>query len=196
MTDQQQEMLACIVARYNVLAGSSLKLIQENMVVREIKKDDHVIKEHKQNAHEYFLLDGILQSTITNGDGECITTGFYSGGMVLTPHFARTIKGRSIFSLQALTDVLLTEMPVTVLDSLRYSFNDIKQFGLKVVEQELLKTIQHDIGFRGMSAKQRLISFRNNYPSLENMIPHGIIASYLGVTPVSFSRLRNELAKN
>ncbi len=188
-------MLARVINKYNELSGPSLKLMVENVIIQEINKDDYVTREHKQNTYEYFLLDGILQSTIVNDEGESITTGFYNSGMVLTPHFARTIKGRSIFNLQALTDTLLAEMPVTVLDSLRYSFSDIKQFGLKVVEQELLKTIQHDISFRAMSAKQRLLSFRSNYPSLENLIPHTIIASYLGITPVSFSRLRNELTK-
>lgn len=195
MTNRQSELLAGIIARYRVLTIPSLKLMLENTTVREISKDDFVIREQKLNACEYFLLEGILQTTITNDEGEDITTGFYTNGMVLTPHFARTIKGKSIYNLQALTPVVLAEMPVTVLDSLRYSFGDIKEFGLKVVEQELLKSIHHDIGFRAMSAKQRLLAFRQNYPALENLIPHTLIASYLGVTPVSFSRLRNELAR-
>lgn len=195
MTNQQNDLLTGIIARYNVLTASSLRLMLENAAVREINKEDYVLREHKQNGYEYFVLDGILQTTIINDDGEEITTGFCSSGMVLTPHFARTIKGKSIFNLQALSPVVMAEMPVAVLDSLRYSFGDIKQFGLKVVEQELLKSIQHDIGFRAMSAKQRLLAFRHNYPSLENLVPHTLIASYLGVTPVSFSRLRNELAR-
>lgn len=195
MTNPQSELLAGIIAKYRVLTATSLKLMLESATAREIVKDEFVIREQKLNACEYFLLDGILQTTIINEEGEDITTGFCSSGMVLTPHFARTIKGKSIFNLQALTPVVLAEMPVAVLDSLRYSFSDIKEFGLKVVEQELLKSIHHDIGFRAMSAKQRLLAFRHNYPSLENLIPHTLIASYLGVTPVSFSRLRNELAR-
>lgn len=195
MTDQHAKIMTGIIANYNELTAPSLKLMLDNAVVREISREEYVIRENKPNDHEYFLLEGIMRSTLLNDQHESITTGFYAEGTVLTPHFARTIKGRSIFNLEALTDVILAEMPVTVLDSLRYSFPDIKQFGLKVVEQELLKTIQHDTSFRAMSAKQRLVSFRNNYPSLENIIPHTIIASYLGVTPVSLSRLRNELAR-
>jgi len=195
MTNPQHDLLTGIITRYHMMTPSSLKLMVENVKVLEINKDDYVLREQKQNACEYFILQGILQVTIVNEEGEDITTGFYSDGMVLTPHFARTIKGKSIYNLQALTPVVLAEMPVAVLDSLRYSFGDIKQFGLKVVEQELLKSIHHDIGFRAMSAKQRLLSFRHNYPALENLIPHTLIASYLGITPVSFSRLRNELAR-
>jgi len=195
MTDESIQLLSHVIISYKELSPPSLAHMLDNAVLRDLRRDDYLFREGKQCTFEYFLLEGILQSTVTNDDGECITTGFYNNGMVLTPHFARTIKDRSVFNVQALSDALVAEMPVTVLDSLRYSFNDIKQFGLKVVEQELLKSIQHDIGFRAMSARQRLLSFRENFPSLENKIPHTIIASYLGITPVSFSRLRNELSK-
>ncbi len=195
MTAASAQLLSQIINRYKELSAPSLSHMLENAVAREYVRDEYLFREGKACTFEYFLLEGILQSTVYNDAGDCITTGFYTGGMVLTPHFARMINGRSVFSVQALSDAVVAEMPVTVLDSLRYSFHDIKQFGLKVVEQELLKTIQHDIGFRAMSARQRLLSFREHFPALENKIPHTIIASYLGITPVSFSRLRNELAK-
>jgi len=195
MTGDAIQLLSNIINSYKELFPPSLKLMLEGMTIREIGREKYVFREGKQCTFEYFLLTGVLQSTVTNDEGDTITTGFYNSGKVLTPHFARTINGRAVFTVQALSDAVVAEMPVSVLDSLRYSFNDIKQFGLKVVEQELLKTVHHDIGFRAMSAKQRLLSFREQYPSLENSIPHTIIASYLGITPVSFSRLRNELSK-
>lgn len=195
MDDRQKEILSSIIIDHYSLAGASLKVIIDNCKARNLKKEDYLTKEGKPNSYEYFLLDGIIHRNIFNEDGECITTGFHLSKTVLTPHFARTIKGNSIFNLQALTDTCLAEIPVSVLDSLRYSFEDIRYFGLKVLEKELLKSIHNEISFRAMTAKDRLLAFRNDYPNLENIIPHTIIASYLGITPVSFSRLRNELAK-
>ena len=43
------------------------------------------------------------------------------------------------------------------------------------------------------AAKERLIEFRNKYKILENLIPHTDIASYLGITNISLSRLRKDL---
>lgn len=151
--------------------------------------------EGKTDSNEYFLLEGLIQRNIINSEGESVTTGFYMPFSVLTPHFARTIAGKSIFNLQTLSDVTIAELPVKTFDSLRYSNDDIRTFGQKVLEKELQKSLAHEVAYRSMTAKDRILTLRKEYPNIENIIPHSIIASYIGVTPVSFSRLRNELAK-
>jgi hypothetical protein len=55
--------------------------------------------------------------------------------------------------------------------------------------------VEKEIGMASQTAKERLIKFREDYPILENLIPHTTISTYLGITNISLSRLRNELAK-
>ena len=194
MDPLQKELLTALLATYAPVKPASLALILDNCTCKKLEKNEHLSLAGKKDAHEYFLLAGVVHRYVFNEEGEVVSTGFYLSKTVLTPHFARTIAGKSIFSLQALTDTLLAEMPVKILDALRYSYDDIRAFGLKVVEQELLKSLSGDIAHRSLSARDRLLAFRKNYPNLENLVPHTLIASYLGVTPVSFSRLRKELA--
>jgi CRP-like cAMP-binding protein len=97
--------------------------------------------------------------------------------------------------LETLTDTLIAEIPVKALDNLRHNNIEINTFGQKAVENELVRNISNDIAHRSFSAKERLLLLRRLYPNLENLIPHHIIASYLGITNVSFSRLRSELVK-
>jgi CRP-like cAMP-binding protein len=194
MTAQHKRSFEEIVLSYYSVAANSLALMVDNAEIFDCVKDHFICTQNRNASHELFILQGVFQSVITNSEGEPVTTGFYTQGMVVTPHFARTVKGKSLFSIQALTDAVYAQIPVAVLDSLRYSYNDIRQFGLKVVEQELMKTIRHDISFRSANAKQRLLDFRQIYPGLENLVPHTIIASYLGITPVSFSRLRSDFS--
>ena len=44
-------------------------------------------------------------------------------------------------------------------------------------------------------AQTRYIKFRNEYPGLESRIKQHLIASYLGITPVTLSRIRARLRK-
>lgn len=160
------------------------------------EKDKTIFQSGKPNAFEYFLLSGMLQRFNLNEKGEEITTGFYQDLSVVTPHFARTINGKSIFSLRSLTPVELIAIPVKEFDQLRMNNEEFEQFGQRVIEGELIKTISTEIAFRSSTAKERLLHLRKTYPNIENLIPHTIIASYLGITQVSFSRLRNQLAKD
>jgi CRP-like cAMP-binding protein len=196
MVEPYKSILKNLIDKYHKINARSLGMIMENCSIKQLKKDEYLTKEGKTDSHEYFLLEGLLQRNILNDKGEMITTGFYLEETVLTPHFARTINKKSIFNIQALTDVRIAVLPVLILDSLRYSYDDIRSFGLRAVEKELMNTLSHEMSYRSKNAKDRLLNFRDAFPNLENRIPHTIIASYLGITPVSFSRLRNELAKH
>jgi CRP-like cAMP-binding protein len=70
---------------------------------------------------------------------------------------------------------------------------EIRNFANTVLQNELLAKIDKEIGLASLSAKDRLLHFRNKYPLLENIIPHPDIASYLGITNISLSRLRRDL---
>ena len=55
--------------------------------------------------------------------------------------------------------------------------------------------VDKEIGLASLTAKGHLIKFRNQFPMLENFIPHSDIASYLGITNILLSRLRRDLMK-
>ena len=160
----------------------------------ELPKNTVLFKTGGANSKEYLLLEGIMHRYNLSEKGTMITTGFYLPGSVVTPHFARTNKGKSIFSMQALTNAVLAAIPVAELDVLRNNNTDFRDFGQRVVEKELSTALQLDVAFRSFSAKERLLSMRQQYPHIENEVPHPVIASYLGITNVSFSRLRKELS--
>jgi CRP-like cAMP-binding protein len=169
-------------------------LFLESCTIKQYNKNQLIFSEDKRNDLEYILFDGVLHRFNVNEQGENVTTGFYMDNAVVTPHFARTIKGKSIFSLEALTASKIAEIPVAVFDSLRCNNPAFALFGQRVLEAELSSSILTDIGYRSSTAKERLSLLRKTYPNIENLIPNHIIASYLGITPVSFSRLRKEYA--
>lgn len=163
--------------------------------VEAYRKHEIVFYEKRFNGFEYFQLDGVSHRFNTNDDTHLVTTGIYQGEVVITPHFARTRNGQSIFSLQALTDCTFLKVPAGLFRELMDNYPRIQAYGQAVVEQEFVRSLNFEVLFRTYNAKDRLLHFRENYPGLENLIPHAVIASFLGITPVSFSRLRNELAR-
>ena len=188
-------ILSRILNAYAPVGQAAVELIFENGNVEEVRKDEIVFHEKRFNAFEYFQLEGVSHRFNVDSDTQSVTTGIYQNEIVITPHFTRTTNGHCIFSLQALTDCSYLKVPAGTFRDLSDQNQKIKMFGRAVVEKEFIRNLNFEVLFRSYTAKERLIYFRTNYPLLENIIPHTVIASFLGITPVSFSRLRNELAK-
>jgi CRP-like cAMP-binding protein len=170
-------------------------LIAQSGEMQVFKKNEMIFPEKRYNAFEYFQLEGVSHRFNVDDEKQELTTGIYQNEVVITPHFARTTNGQSIFALQALVECLYVRVPVGTFDQLREKHSEIRAFGQRVVEREFIRNLNYEVLFRSYTAKDRLLFFRTHYPQLENFIPHGVIASFLGITPVSFSRLRSELAR-
>lgn len=189
------DRLAPIMARYHAVGLQAVLQVAREAEVLHLRKDEHLAEAGRPDGNEYFILEGILHRHVLDHSGQRVTSAFHPEGTTLTPHFARTINGRSQFNVQSLVPSLVAAVPVATFDRLRYGHEDLRLFGLRVVEQELIGSIRQAVSFRERSARDRLIDLRTEFPGLENRIPHAVIASYLGITPVSFSRLRKELAR-
>lgn len=158
-------------------------------------KGERFIKINQKNQSEYIVLSGYCRSYLTNPEGEEISLSFYQSGTVLPPHIIRTKNDKSLLNFQALTNVEMAEFDSAYFLQLMINYLDIRNFGNTVLKNELEKKVSKEISLVSLPAKDRLIQFRNEFDQLENIIPHPIIASYLGITNVSLSRLRHELSQ-
>ena len=177
------------------LSESNLDAFIKSGELRTYKKSHIIFRQNTPDSNEYFQLNGITHRFNTSEDGLNVSTGIYHGSKIITPQFARTENKKSIFSLQALVDTTCFVVPAEKFQELRNSIPEIWSLGQRVVETEFQELLNFEVLFRSNSAKTRLIYFRKKYKGLENEISHSIIASYLGITPVSFSRIRSELSK-
>ena len=106
---------------------------------------------------------------------------------------SRTTNGKSILNFQALTDLKLGAMDASKFENLMVENLEIREFGNTVLRNELTEKIDKEISLASTTAAERLIKFRKKHPMLENLVPHPTIASYLGITNISLSRLRRDL---
>lgn len=151
------------------------------------------IEENRQNSGEYFLIEGVVRSCIKDEDGNWVTISFFEENSVLSPHVIRTREGRSTLNMEAITECKLLKIDSTEFSRLIQDDLHVREFANIVLKNELKRKVNKEIQLISYSSKDRLKQFRNDFRMLENRVPHAMIASYLGITPVSLSRLRNTL---
>jgi CRP-like cAMP-binding protein len=162
---------------------------------RTVRKGQVFVKAGQKNNGEYIVAEGFCRSFLHNPAGEEITISFFKPGDVLPPHITRTREQISIISLQALTEVELVLFDATAFLKLMISNMEIRDFGNSILKDELMRKTDKEISLVSLDARERLLLFRKDFAILENLVPHSMIASYIGVTNVSLSRLRSSLAR-
>lgn len=182
-----------IIKSIHPLSIRSAQQVIELIELKEYKKGSCFIEKGTRNGQEYFLLEGICRSYILNPEGEEITISFFNPGTVLSPYVTRTVREISNLNFQASTDIRLGIMDASKFLDLMVDHLDIRDFGNMVLKIELQNKVEKEIGQASLTAKERLLRFRDQYPLLENLVPHHSIATYLGITNISLSRLRKEL---
>lgn len=173
-----------------ILSAPALKLLQPLMHLGDLPKNTVFVKAGQKNSKEYIVINGFCRSFLEDREGHEISFAFYKPGEVLPPHLIRTREEKALYNFQALTELQMIEFDASAFLDLMIENLEIRNFGNEVLKNELLKKTRKEIALATLSAKERLEEFRKEYALLENLIPHPMIASYLGITNVSLSRLR------
>lgn len=191
--EQIKERTRPLVNKVSPVSERSLDLMSELIKVEVYEKGDVFIDRGKKNNKEYFVYEGVCRSFLLSPEGEEVTISYFLEGSVLSPNKTRTANQISHLNFQALTRLTVASLNADKFEQLMINHIDIREFGNMVLQNELLAKVEKEIGLASLNARERLILFREKYHFLENLISHADIASYLGITNISLSRLRREL---
>ncbi|CAL2105072.1 hypothetical protein T190115A13A_120067 [Tenacibaculum sp. 190524A02b] len=88
---------------------------------------------------------------------------------------------------------------------IQFSYNTIEElyeeipkmerFFRKIIERSLVASQKRIVRGFSLTAKERYIYFKENYPEIEKRVPQYMVASYLGITREFLSKIRKEIAK-
>ncbi len=161
--------------------------------ISELKTEEFLFREGSRAMDEAFLVRGVLRAFYRSYDGGEVNVAFYRESNVLPPHYFRTKNGISNLNIQALSDVVVAKFNTDQFSALRYKHESLMKYGNVIVERELEYKTQREILLLTKNAEERYKTFREIYPGLESYISQYHVASYLGITPVSLSRIRKSL---
>lgn len=160
----------------------------------EIAKNDFLLKNGKI-CNEYMYIDaGFMRAFTLNADGDEVTTGFYATNEVVfevASFFQRT---PSMENIQAVVDTHGWCINFEQLQFLFHSLPEFREFGRTVLVKGFVSLKQRMLLTINETAEKRYELLLNTRPEVFQMVPLKNIASYLGVTDTSLSRIRKEFA--
>lgn len=159
---------------------------------KSLKKDEILTHIGSRQDLVYIVASGILRDYYIDMDGDDITRFFIQKGNICGGDRLLIDEPSSVCT-EALTDCVLFEISICNFKKLISENSDCQRLWQKCLEYSLIYKIKRENSWLTKSATERYIDFRHNYPELEKNILQKHIASYLGITPVSLSRIRHTI---
>ena len=153
-------------------------------------KSEFLLKENKVNKQSYFLEAGYVRSFTLDKEGQEVTTNIYAAPCFINDFLAFFKQLPAKENFQTITNC---EGWTITFDNVEKSFHnspEFREFGRILVlhHYDLLQVRM--LGMIKASAEDRYIKLLTKYPDIFQNVSLKIIASYLGITDTSLSRIR------
>lgn len=180
-----------IIDQIYKIPESSKAALKENIIEVAYPKNYTLFKAEKVESYVYFIKKGIVRAFAPQEEKD-ITFWFGEEGETILSMKSYVESKKGYENVELLEDCELYQLKMAQLNDLYNQDIYIANWGRKLAEKELLKVESRIISTELLSAKERYDSLMLNSPSLIQRVQLKHIASYLGITPVSLSRIRKE----
>lgn len=193
------EKLAMLQQTLERFAGyampAELKEQLENMAQEcHYAKDTTLLSVEELPQEIYYICKGLCRSYYLDKDGNDVTRFFIlEGDFCFTE--VQILSQKSDLCIETLEDCDGLAFQIEDLDLLQ-DWVFMKDAYIEALKSNLRYKLRRESGFLLGSATERYLEFQLRYPGLEQRVRQSQLASYLGITPTSLSRIRRTLRKN
>lgn len=188
-----QDILFDFISKYIALTEEEKNAILSLDLFRSVKKGTILLKEGQKSNSSYFVLKGCIRTYYVL-DSEEKTTAFYTEMEALTPPCVIN-KTPSEYYISCIEDTILTVSNTDMEAEVNSKFPKF-EIMCRMLSEELLAKVKINFDeFKTSSPEQRYLNLIHKRPDLIQRVPQHQLASCLGITPQSLSRLRARISE-
>jgi CRP-like cAMP-binding protein len=162
---------------------------------KEIAKNDLILKQGAVCNASFFIEEGLMRAYTFDLEGNDVTTAFYPANTFATDIFSFFKRIPSKEYMQALTDCKTWRLTYEDMQDSFHTMPEFREFGrLNIInnygalKERMLSTLHE-------TAEQRYAGLVGSNPEILQIAPLKSVASYLGITDTSLSRIRKDFVK-
>ena len=156
----------------------------------QIRKQELLLKEYNHVRKLYFVKKGILRTYYVHDEKE-VTSWFYVENQFLTSWHGFYKQKASYEYIEALEDCVVFSIQYDEYKKLIESYPKFERFARLLAEEQLAFIDSYSKGYMFMSAKDKYNLLLSNIPNIELRVKLGYIASFLGISQETLSRIRS-----
>jgi CRP-like cAMP-binding protein len=161
---------------------------------KKLRKKQYLLQEGDVCKYNAFVSKGLLRSyTIDNKGTEHILQFAFEGWWIGDIYSFLTEKP-SLFNIEALEECELLLLTKPSMELLLEKIPAFERYFRILIQNNLIATQKRLMGTLSESAEEKYTNLINNFPGCLQRVPQHMIASYLGITRETLSRIRSQIA--
>lgn len=162
---------------------------------RTFRRRDFLLKSGDVARYETFVTRGLLRAYTVDKSGYEHVVMFASEGWWISDLYSFLTQTPGSQNIDALEDSEVLQVEKQDLEKLYLEVPKFDRFFRILLQNAFVANQQRILASISQTAEEQYLAFVKKYPSLEQRVPQHQVASYLGITPETISRIRRNLAK-
>lgn len=188
------KQLSEVLRNYYDIPDQELDKINSLFYPYKLKKGEFFVRSGYMADSIGFIVTGLLRYFYTDKNGVEYTKAFAAENDFAVSYASMLLKKPSAFSIEALENTEMLCINYSDWEKLLDSVPCWNIVARKVVEKVYIMKQMREIELLLEDAQSRYIHFMDQYPMLHKRLKQHYIASYLGISPVSLSRIRRKMS--
>ncbi len=181
---------------YTSISSEIENYLNEIIIEKKLAKGEVILSDNSMKKEHIFVTNGCLRSFYKTEDGKEYTIQFAIKNWWISDYITLYTNDKSVVSIESLTASTVLIIDKTKVEDFYKKYPQFETFQRKNFEKCMATLQKRILNLLALSASEKYNQFINDYAEFEKIIPNYQIASYLGITPQSLSRVRKERIKN
>jgi CRP-like cAMP-binding protein len=178
------------------ITDDTAEIIFSLLTPKKIKRGTILLKQGEYHPYIFFVTSGCLRSYIIDKRGKTHTLGFAPEKWWLGDHFSLLRKEPAMFSIDAVEDTELLMADQYFFEKMPAIYDGFHGQCLRHLAKHTRIMEKRILSLLGAYGDEQYVNFMMTYPELTLRLRQSMIASYLGISRESLSRIRSKLAQH
>ncbi len=180
------------ISNYHSLSKEAQEALKDCFIQVTISKNENLLTEGQICRHLYFLQTGALRG-FYNIDGKEVTHWFGFENDFVTSFHSFITQEPAVETIQLLEGSILWSISKETLDILFNRHHEIERLVRIAYEKYYIRLEERFVNAQFKTATERYLNLLEQTPHILDRVPLGYIASYLGISQETLSRIRSRI---